>query len=66
MAAVMRVENLDGDVIHLRVPVELKAIMKKVADLRGRSLTQHLLLTLEEAHLGPREVRLLKGELRKN
>lgn len=58
--------SADGDVVHLRIPPDLKNIMKKTADLRGRAFTQHLLLILEEAHLGPREVRLLRGELRKN
>lgn len=66
MAAVLRGDSTDGDVIHLRVPPDLKAIFKAVADLRGRSMTQHLLLTLEEAHLGPREVRLLNERRGKN
>lgn len=66
MAAALKVENMDGDVVHLRIPPDLKQLMQKVAKLRGRSLTQHMLLSLEETHLGLREVRLLKGEMREN
>jgi hypothetical protein len=56
----------EGDVTHLRIPSELKTALKQVAEVKGRSLTQHIIHVLDEHQFGPREYRLIKGKLGRN
>ena len=47
MAATLKGENVDGDVLHLRISPDLKKGLQAVAQVKGRSLTQHVLLVLD-------------------
>jgi len=66
MAAAQRIENADGDVMHIRVPPDMHDSLRRLASIHGRSITQELLYHLDVALYGPRELRLLKGKLGEN
>ena len=66
LANLSKIKNTDGDVVHLRMPTDLKQGLQTVAKIKGRDLTRHILLILDEHLYGPREYRLANGTLGEN
>jgi hypothetical protein len=59
-------ENVEGEVMHVRIPVELCEALRKLSRVSGRPKTAELVFQLDRALLGPRELRLINGKLREN
>lgn len=61
-----RIDDTDGDVMHIRIPSDIKEALKLDAQIEGRAMTQHVIAILDEHLFGSRKLRVATGKWGKN